>query len=58
MTDIIERLRQMPSSLNDACRTMDEAAEEIERLRILHGMLEDIQLELIAIHERIRKAGL
>lgn len=26
-------LREMPSSLNDACRTMDAAADEIERLR-------------------------
>lgn len=30
---ICERLRAMPSSLNDACRTMEEAADEIERLR-------------------------
>lgn len=35
MTDIVERLRQMPSSLNDACRRMDQAAAEIERLRKL-----------------------
>lgn len=33
MTDIVARLRGMPSSLNDALRTMDEAAAEIVRLR-------------------------
>jgi hypothetical protein len=33
MTDIVERLREMPSSLNDACRAMEEAADEIERLQ-------------------------
>jgi chromosome segregation ATPase len=33
MTDIVARLGQMPSSLNDACRTMEEAKAEIERLR-------------------------
>jgi hypothetical protein len=27
-----ERLRTMPSSLNDACRTMDEAADRVEEL--------------------------
>jgi hypothetical protein len=30
---LIARLRAMPSSLNDACRTMEDAAQEIERLR-------------------------
>jgi len=33
-SDIVERLREMPSSLNDALRTMDEAGDEIERLRL------------------------
>jgi len=33
MSDIVERLHTMPSSLNDAIRTMEEAADEIERLR-------------------------
>ena len=33
-SNIVERLREMPSSLNDALRTMDEAADEIERLRL------------------------
>lgn len=31
--DISTRLRAMPSSLNDACRTMDEAAGEIASLK-------------------------
>jgi hypothetical protein len=32
--DIVIRLRDvMPSSLNDALRTMEDAAQEIERLR-------------------------
>jgi hypothetical protein len=30
--NIVERLRAMPSSLNDALRTMDEAADRIEAL--------------------------
>jgi hypothetical protein len=33
LSDILERLRDMPSSLNDACRRMDEACNEIARLR-------------------------
>lgn len=33
MTDIREQLRAMPSSLNDALRTMEDAAQEIERLQ-------------------------
>ena len=34
MKDIVERCRFiMPSSLNDAIRTMDDAGQEIERLR-------------------------
>lgn len=28
-----ERMRMMPSSLNDACRTLEAGADEIERLR-------------------------
>lgn len=30
-TDIVKRLREMPSSLNEALRVMDEAASYIER---------------------------
>lgn len=33
MSDLLERAKQMPSSLNDACRTIDLMAAEIERLR-------------------------
>lgn len=29
---LVGKLRAMPSSLNDACRTMESAADEIERL--------------------------
>jgi hypothetical protein len=32
MSDLINRLRAMPSSFNDACRTMDDAADRIEAL--------------------------
>ncbi len=32
MTDIREELRAMPSSLNDACRTMEVAANQIDAL--------------------------
>lgn len=32
MTDIRTQLRAMPSSLNDACRTMDAAADQIDAL--------------------------
>jgi outer membrane protein TolC len=32
MDDLVVRLRAMPSSLNDALRTMDEAADRIEAL--------------------------
>ncbi|GAC1587776.1 MAG: hypothetical protein NVS3B5_21120 [Sphingomicrobium sp.] len=30
--DLLARLRAMPSSLNDACRTMEEAAGRLEEL--------------------------
>lgn len=40
-----ERLRMMPSSLNDACRTMEAAALEIERLRgVLSGLAEEFEM--------------
>ena len=32
MSDLVERLRAMPSSYNDACRAMDKAADRIEQL--------------------------
>jgi hypothetical protein len=32
MSDLVKRLRAMPSSLNDALRTMDDAAAHIEAL--------------------------
>jgi len=41
MTDIREQLRAMPSSLNDACRTMEVAADQIEALvKALEGIAE------------------
>jgi cell shape-determining protein MreC len=49
MSDLISRLRAMPSSLNDALRTMDEAADRIKalenenrRLRERLGDTEDV----------------
>ena len=33
MSDLLERAKQMPSSLNDACRTIELMGAEIERLR-------------------------
>lgn len=40
-----ERLRMMPSGLNDACRTMEAAAVEIERLRgVLSGFADDFEI--------------
>jgi hypothetical protein len=32
MSDLVERAKQMPSSLNDACRTIELMSEEIKRL--------------------------
>ena len=32
MSDLVQRLRLMPSSFNNALRTMDEAADRIEAL--------------------------
>ena len=34
---VYQKLRAMPSSLNDACRTMEAAADEIDRLYAQFG---------------------
>lgn len=44
MADIREQLRTIPSSLNDACRTMEVAANQIDALvKALHDL--DILLD-------------
>lgn len=52
MTDIVERLRAMPSSFNDALRTMEEAADEITLLR--HTELK-MAAELIVLETVLQK---
>jgi broad specificity phosphatase PhoE len=41
MSDLTDRLRAMPSSLNDACRTMEEAADRLAEMEGLSQFLVD-----------------
>lgn len=58
MNDIVERLRQMPSSFNDALRTMEEAAAEIERLRneLELARVQTVPVEMLQEIERLQDA--
>ena len=38
----MSELREMPSSLNDACRKLDDAYAEIDRLRSALGQIQHI----------------
>lgn len=59
MTDIRDQLRAMPSSLNDACRTMEAAADQIDRMGTTVDVLEAnarVQAKLLADTARQRDA--
>ena len=47
MSDLVYRLRHMPSSINDALRTMDEAAARIEALEVALREIVEIAREAL-----------
>ena len=56
MSDLVERLRAMPSSYNDACRAMDKAADRIEALEAaLRGAEQDWVAGEVKLLKRIKE---
>lgn len=54
MSDLVERAKEMPSSLNDACRTIEVLCDEIDRLRAGEATRDELILTLIGERDILR----